>query len=136
LRLPDGWTHFGTQLGVVGVDGVTWDYRASIQVAVQRYATVDGFLERYGAYYLNRGEVAEPIELRIDGRVAYQSEIALRSAPRVEQVTLIEVGDGRILVVTADCPRGEIDAYRPWFDAVLATLRVSNLPEDAWPGNR
>ncbi len=136
LRLPDGWTHFGTQHGVVGVDGVTWDYRASIQVAVQRYATVDGFLERYGAYYLSRGAVAEPIELRVDGRVAYQSEIVLREAPRVEQVTLVEVGDGRILVITADCPRGEIDAYRPWFDAVLATLRISDLPEDAWPGSR
>jgi len=136
LRLPEGWTYFDTQHGVVGVDGVTWDYRASIQIAVQRYATVEQFLERYGAYYLSRGAVAEPVELRVDGRVAYQSEIVLRDAPRIEQVTLIEVGDGRVLVVTADCPRGEFDAYRPWFDAVLATLRISDLPEDAWPGNR
>jgi hypothetical protein len=136
LRLPAGWTHFGTQHGVVGVDGVTWDYRASFQVAVQRYATVEEFLERYGAYYSRRGAIGEPTEQRVDGRRAVQTEIVLRDAPRIELVTLIEVGDGRILVVTADGPRDSWEAYRPWFDAVLATLRILDHPEDGWPRSR
>lgn len=136
VRLPRGWVHFETRHGMAAVDGTTWDYRASFQVAVQRYATIDAFLERYGAYYLQRGHVGAPRELRIDGRRAGQSEIFLRDAPRVEQVTLVEVGDGRVLVVTADCPRGELDDYLPWFTAVLRTLRVVDQPEDAWPARR
>jgi hypothetical protein len=103
---------------------------------VQRYATVEEFLERYGAYYSRRGAIGEPTEQRVDGRRAVQTEIVLRDAPRIELVTLIEVGDGRILVVTADGPRDSWEAYRPWFDAVLATLRILDHPEDGWPRSR
>lgn len=136
LRLPDGWTHFGTPHGVVAVDGQTWDYAASFQVAAQRYDTIEAFLGRYGPYYLSRGHLTRPAALVVNGRRAVQIEIELHEAPRIEQVTLIEVGDGRVLVVTADCPRQSVGAYRPWFSAVLGSFEIVDLPEDAWPRRR
>lgn len=136
LRLPAGWTHFGTEQGVVVVDGVTWDYRASFQVMVQRYATIEAYLERYGPYYLSRGAVSPPVDLVVSGRRALQAEIVLFEAPRVEQVTLIEIGDGRLLVVTADSPVEGADEYRAWFRTLVSSLAITDRPEDAWPGPR
>ena len=48
-------------------------------------------------------------------------------------IRLIEVGDGRVIVIMADCPRETIDAYRPWFSAALASLEITELPEEGWP---
>ena len=42
----------------------------------------------------------------------------------VERTTFIETGDGRIIAVIAECPVDSEDAYRPWFDAALASLEI------------
>ena len=133
---PAGWTRVRTAQGTASVDGTTWDYVASFQIVVQRYATIRDYVDRYGRYYLSRGRVGPPAELLVDGRPALQVEIELFDAPRLEQVTLVEVGDGRLVVVTADCPRDAIQAYRPWFRAALASLEITELPEEAWPERR
>jgi hypothetical protein len=78
--------------------------------------------------------MTQPAELVVNGRRALQVEIDLFDAPRLEQVTLVEVGDGRLLVVIADCPRESIEAYRPWFQAALVSLEITELPDEAWPG--
>jgi hypothetical protein len=70
----------------------------------------------------------------VNGRRALQAEIAVFEAPRIEQITLIEVGDGRLIVIIADCPRETIEAYRPWFSAALASLEITDLPDEGWPG--
>lgn len=135
-RPPSGWTRVPTAQGMAAVHGTTWDYVASFQIVVQRYATIEDYLDRYGPYYLNRGRMTRPAELLVNGRRALQVEIDLVDAPRLEQVTLVEVGDGRLLVVIADCPRESIEAYRPWFQAALASLEITELPDEAWPSRR
>jgi hypothetical protein len=136
LRPPGGWTRVRTGHGMVAVDGVTWDYVASFQIVVQRYDTIEDYLDRYAGYYARRGLISPPAALVVNGRRAVQAEIDLFEAPRIEQITLVEVGDGRLLVVVADCPRERIEAYRPWFSATLASLEITDLPGDAWPGRR
>jgi len=136
LRLPEGWTHFGTDHGLVVVHGATWDYTASFQVMVQRYPTIEAYLDRYAPYYASRGAISQPVRLSVDGRRAVQADILLSDAQRVEQVTLVEIGDGRLLVVTADSPVDSAAAYRAWFDALVTSLRITDQPEDAWPGRR
>jgi predicted Zn-dependent protease len=130
---PAGWMRVSTAQGMVAVDGVTWDYTASFQVVVHRYPTIESYLERYSLYYLNRGHLSRPAPLVVNGRRALQAEIEVFEAPRIEQITLIEVGDGRVIVIIADCPSKTIDAYRPWFSAALASLEITELPDEGWP---
>jgi len=130
---PAGWMRVATAQGMVAVHGVTWDYTASFQIVVHRFPTIESYLERYSRYYLSRGHLSRPARLVVNGRRALQTEIEVFEAPRIEQITLIEVGDGRLIVIIADCPSEAIEAYRPWFSAALASLEITELPEEGWP---
>jgi predicted Zn-dependent protease len=133
FRPPAGWLRVPTARGMAAVHGTTWDYAASLQVIVERYPTIADYLDRYGAHYRERGSLSPPAPLVVNGRRAIQTEIAVRGEPRVEQLTLVEVGDGRLLVIVADSSRESFDAYRPWFAAALGTLEITDLPGEAWP---
>jgi hypothetical protein len=109
---------------MVAIDGLTWDYSASFQVVVNRYATIDAYLDRYGAYYGRRGRLVHFEEMVVNGRRAVQGVLARPDGATVEEVTLIESGDGRVLAVTAECAIEDLHAYSPWFDASLSTLEV------------
>jgi hypothetical protein len=136
FRPPSGWMRVPTAQGMAVVHGTTWDYTASLQIVVHRYPTIGAYLERYQRYYLGRGRVSPPASLAVNGRPALQTEIELFEAPRTEQVTLVEVGDGRLIAIVADSPRESMAAYRPWFAASLASLEINDLPEEAWPPAR
>jgi hypothetical protein len=45
----------------------------------------------------------------------------------MEELTFIQVGDGRVVVVIADCALRSYAAYRPWFAAVLDSLEIRSL---------
>lgn len=124
LKLPAGWMALDTGRGMVAVDGVTWDYNASFQVVVTRFQTIEAHLERYADYYRRLGPLLHVEEMVVNGRRALHGVVARSGGSTVEEITLIESGDGRVLVVTADCAMRHLEAYRPWFDAALSTLEV------------
>lgn len=121
---PAGWMRAETARGMVAVDGVTWDYTASFQVIVERYATIDAYLERYGAFYLAHGRVLRDAPAVLGGRRARRALIARAEADFAEEIAFIESGDGRVFVVIADCPLSAAEVYRPWFEAALASLEI------------
>jgi hypothetical protein len=129
FRPPQGWMRVPTAQGVVVVDGVTWEPSPSLQIVVHRYATIEGFLERYGDYYRSRGRLSRPEPLVVAGRRALRLAIEDLEGLAFEEVTLIETGDGRILVVTGECPPELAGEYRPWFQAALETLEIIEFPE-------
>jgi hypothetical protein len=116
-----------TAQGVVVLDGVTWEPSPSFQIVVHRYATIEAYLDRYGAYYRSRGRLTAVEELVIAGHRALRLEIEDVEGLAFEEVTLIESGDGRILAITGECPPELAGDYRPWFRAALATLEISEL---------
>lgn len=124
LRAPDGWMQVDTGHGMVAVDGVPWDYTASLQVIVHRYDTIEAFLQRYTPHYLHRSRPLHFERIVVNGRRAIQAQLESRFDDRVEEITFIESGDGRVVVVSGDCPLGQLAAYRPWFQASLATLDI------------
>jgi hypothetical protein len=135
LRPPDGWLRLETSHGMVAVDGVTWDYTASFQVVVQRYATIEDYLERYAAYYLARGVMLRNEFMVVAGRRALGVTLENPEERRVERLTFIEAGDGRLVVVIADSPVEMAAAYQPWFQATLASLEIwSDPPGSVQPG--
>jgi hypothetical protein len=124
VKLPYGWMRVETAQGVAAVDGVTWDYSASYQVVVSGQPSLDAYLERYGAWYAGRGRLLRGEELIVNGRPALQGVLVRAESDRVEELTLIESGDGRVVVVTAECVAEHYARYAPWFDAVLASLEI------------
>lgn len=124
VNLPSGWMRVETARGVAAVDGVTWDYSASYQVVVSQQPSLEAYLDRYGAWYARRGRLLHVEELVVNGRRALQGLIMHPDDDALEQVTLIESGDGRVVVVTAECAAEHYDAYEPWFDAALETLEI------------
>jgi hypothetical protein len=60
----------------------------------------------------------------VNGRRGIQALLATRQGGYLEEVTLIETGDGRLVVVTADSPADHYAAFQPWFEASLATLEI------------
>jgi predicted Zn-dependent protease len=129
IHAPTGWTRVETSMGMVAVESVTWNYTASFQVIVQRYPTIEAYLQRYGAHYLSHGRITRDSFVVVSGRRARQVSIENREADFAEELTFIETGDGRVFVVIADCPVDTVDAYRPWFSAALASLEIWVSPE-------
>jgi hypothetical protein len=129
LRPPQGWVRVPTAQGMVAVDGVTWDYTASFQIVVHRYPTIESYLERFASYYLSRGRIAPPRSLLVEDRRALRISIQDFEGRFFEDITLIEVGDGRLIVAIGECPPEAAEAYRPWFDAALASLDITEFPE-------
>jgi hypothetical protein len=124
LQTPEGWPREPTPYGVVAMNGVPWDYEASFQLNVYRFATIEDFVERFGPAYLVDAMLLSIHERRVAGRRAREVN-ALTELGMFEQTTLIESGDGRVLVAVADCPEEHEEAYRAWFAAVLGTLEIA-----------
>jgi hypothetical protein len=123
IQLPRGWTRLDTGLGLVAVDGTTWDYEASLQVIVREAGGVDAYLERYGEWHLGHGRIVEASASELAGHPARR--FALESPDgAAEGLALIEAGAGRVVVVLWDCPQERAAAFRPWFEASLATLEL------------
>jgi hypothetical protein len=127
LSLPAGWQRVETAAGVIATDGPTWDYDATFQVIVRGYPTVAEYLDRYAPHYVGGGHVLEQRRVDVAGRPALRMVVSGRDGPVVEQLTFVEVGDGRILAIVADCPQEAYSGYEPLFRAVLATLEVRSL---------
>ena len=125
IQPPFGWQRIETPYGFVAVDGVTWDYEASFQIVVRRYDTLEEYLDRYGPGHLGTSRVRSVRDERVAGRRA--KRILLETERQsAEELVFIESGDGRVVIVIAECPLEGQPAYRPWFEASLASLEIAD----------
>jgi hypothetical protein len=127
LRLPEGWQRYESERGMIATDGLAWDYDATFQVIVRAQDGVEAYLERYGTSHLGAGRLLERRRLSVAARPAVRWLVADRAGPMLEELTFIEVGDGRVVIAIADCPAASYPAFRPWFEATLATLEIRSL---------
>jgi predicted Zn-dependent protease len=134
LRLPLGWQRLETERGMIAADGLAWDYAATFQVIVRGYATVQEYLDRHQDAHVGFGRLVEDSALRVAGRPARRLLVAGRAGPMMEELTFIQVGDGRVVVVIADCALRSYAAYRTSFAAVLDSLEIRSLT--GRPGGR
>jgi hypothetical protein len=125
IKTPEPWPREPTPYGVVAMNGVPWDYEASFQLNVYRFATIEDFVERFGPSYLVDATLLAIRERTVAGRRAREVSV-LTDFGMHEQMTLIESGDGRVLVAVAECPEEHEAAYQPWFAAALDTLEVAS----------
>jgi hypothetical protein len=124
VRPPEGWMRMETAQGMLAVDGTTWDYTASFQVIVHRYDRLEDYLARFGAYHLTRGQVLNYRATEVAGKRAIRALVLNFDGRSADQITLIEVGDGRVISVIADCPAESLELFQDWFEAALASLEI------------
>ena len=125
IQLPEGWQRQPTPYGVVAVNGLPWDYEASFQLNVHRFDTIEEFVERFGPAYLVDATLLSIENREVAGHRAREVRLRTDLGTR-EELTLIESGDGRVLIAIAECPLEQQDAYHAWFGAVLETLEIAD----------
>ena len=123
LQPPAGWPREPTPYGVVAMNGVPWDYEASFQLNVYRFATIEDFVERFGPSFLIDASLLSIRERTVAGRRA-REVVVLTDLGTREEMTLIESGDGRVLVTVAESPIAHELAYRAWFAAIVDSIEV------------
>jgi hypothetical protein len=123
LQTPAGWPREPTPYGVVAMNGVPWDYEASFQLNVYRFATIEDFVERFGPSFLIDATLLSIRERTVAGRRAREVAVFTDFGTR-EEMTLIESGDGRVLVTVAECPIAHELAYSAWFAAIVDSIEV------------
>jgi len=122
---PRDWLSIETQRGMVAIDGFTWDSSASFQVIVEPYDSVEEYLERFASFFLARGRLRFYGQIDdVAGYPTVQAIIEVEDEGMLEEVTLIEVGDGRIVVTIADCRIEHSETYLAWFRAARASLDI------------
>jgi predicted Zn-dependent protease len=126
IQLPMGWLRIPTPFGVVAVNGVPWDYDASVQLIVRRYETIESYLERHAAAHFGSSEITAVRDASIAGHPARRFTLSRSGYGLIEEFIFIESGDGRVLIWIAEWPVERRSAYRSWFDAMLASLEIQD----------
>lgn len=124
LRTPAGWKRMPTRNGFVASNGPLWDHDASLVVFVYPVATIDAFIERFGKGFLAGTWRRYEQRLVVFGRPALQIAVEDPSGRFAEEFTFIALGDGRVMMLNTRAPVEVADAWRPWFQASLASLEI------------
>jgi hypothetical protein len=129
INPPAGWMRLETSHGMVAVDGVTWDYSASLQVIVELYPTIEDYMARFAAYYLAKGRAIDWEFTEFSGFRALEASIVAKDGLSIEEYVFIQVGDGRLIVVVTECAVEDAPDYWPWFQAALDSLEIWTAPQ-------
>jgi hypothetical protein len=92
-------------------------------VNVFRYDTVEEYLHRFGRAYVRDSEVVSASLLEVAGRKARRLVLETDRGTR-EEITFVASGDGRVIVILAECPVGLAEGYHPWFGALVGSLEI------------
>jgi hypothetical protein len=131
VRFPKDWQVLRTPAGYIAVDGVSWDYDASIQVVAAR-GTPGAHLSLLAGQGLARGDDVRSEVFELDGEPI--ARLVTRGAERAEQTDVIAWRDGWVVIVIADSRTRDFTLYQPWFQRVLLSLEpleVEKPPGDS-----
>ena len=119
VRFPKDWQVIRTPSGLIAVDGVSWDYDASIQVIAAR-GTPGAHLSLLAGQGLARGDDVRSEVFELDGEPI--ARLVTRGAERAEETDVIAWREGWVLIVIADSRARDFNLYQPWFQRVLLSL--------------
>lgn len=122
IRLPEGWTAIPIEHGIAVVDGLAWDYDASLQLIVVSVDGIGAYLDQFAEVHFRKGPLLGRRDLELGGRRALRFAVGVEENDTVEEVTLVELGKGRLLLAIGEAPAEAYDAYRPWLQAPLDSI--------------
>ena len=127
---PAGWGRSETDHGVFAANGPVWDHDASMEIAVWPAPTIEDFHERFVRPLLKGRWLRSRRYSAFHGLRALVVDVEDADANYAEEFTLVEIGDGRTLLVHTRAPVGSKEAWRNWFRRSLATLDIWGAEPD------
>jgi len=125
VRFPKDWQVIRTPSGWIAVDGVSWDYDASIQVVAAR-GTQGGHLSLLAGQGIARGDDVRSEVFELDGEPV--ARIVTTGSERAEETDVIGWREGWVLVVIADARAQDFNFYQPWFQRVMLSIEPLEPP--------
>jgi predicted Zn-dependent protease len=119
VRFPKDWQAIRTPAGFIAVDGISWDYDASIQVVAAR-GTPGAHLSLLAGQGISRGDDVRSEVFELDGEPI--ARLVTRGSERAEEIDVIGWREGWVLIVMADARERDFNLYQPWFQRVLLSL--------------
>ena len=119
VRFPKDWQVIRAPSGLIAVDGVSWDYDASIQVVAAR-GTTGAHLSLLAGQGRARGDDVRSEIFELDGEPI--ARLVTRGSERAEETDVIGWREGWVLIVIADSRARDFNLYQPWFQQVLLSL--------------
>ncbi len=124
VQFPKGWQVIESSRGWIAVDGVTWDYDASIQV-ISLGGSYDEHMQASSRFQRQPGADVSIDEIEIDDRPV--GRVIIHAPDHTEIRTVIPWGEDGIILMIADCASENFDLYRPWFQNVLLSIDAEVL---------
>ncbi|MFP8873619.1 MAG: matrixin family metalloprotease [Myxococcota bacterium] len=124
LKTPEGWLRTETPHGVFTANGPGWDHDVALEIVIWPSPTVEDFHRRFveglleGSWLRRRGPV------QVAGRRAIRTEIEDAPGQHAESFSVLEIPGDRVMLIHTTSPAEGSDAWRPWFDATLASLHL------------
>jgi hypothetical protein len=123
IRTPARWLRVETPNGFFAANGPFWDFDASLEIFVWPVPTIESYLQRFAPMFFADGWVQHFGWMVVNGRRALQ--VSFEEADgRSADFIVIELGDGRVMMVLSHCPREFREAWQPWFRASLSSLHL------------
>lgn len=119
VQLPVGWQRIRTPHGWVAVDGVSWDYDASLQVIAVR-GSMRAFATRQARLVAGYGEAGRSELLEIDGQPV--ARFVVERDGITEETVILQWGEDWVILIVADCQSENFPLYSAWFRNVLLSL--------------
>jgi hypothetical protein len=132
VRFPKDWQVIRTPHGWIAVDGVSWDYDASLQVVAAR-GDASTHLQLLADQGAARGDDVRAEFFELDGEPV--ARLQTRGSERAEQTEVLNWKDGFSLIVMADARARDFNFYQPWFQRVLFSIEpLGSAPAEGAPG--
>jgi len=126
VRFPQGWQVMRSPRGWAAVDGLSWDYDASVQVIALR-GDVVAYMQYRTLMPSAPDELVTREYLELDGR--RMGRVTVRTEEWAEETAVLDWDEGWILLLVADCRNKVFSLYQPWFQRVLLSLEHPDAPE-------
>jgi hypothetical protein len=124
IHMPAAWIGVETQHGFFAANGPLWDHDASIEIVVRPYGTIEAFLERFGRSLFAGSWLRYRAPMVVNGKRALRIGVEDARGEYAEDYTLVELGDGRVMLLLTQCPVNQAIAWAPWLSASLASLEL------------
>ncbi len=124
VKSPAGWLRAETPHGFFMANGPAWDHDAALEIVIWPSPTVEEFQKRFvetlleGSWLRRRG----PVE--VAKRSAYRTEVENSEGQNAESFTLMQIPGERVMLIHTTSPAEGSDAWRPWFDASVASIHL------------